>query len=268
MIRIRPARLDDYPVFTRLSPELRVDDPIPSAERWKADIAPTTLIAEREARPVGYGFFQLLHGIGYVRNVVSAPEARRSGVGRALMAAMAAHFRSRGAGAWCLNVKPTNLPAVRLYESLGMKSMYPSAALRISWDKLDDLPADPPNAVVTFITESDDAELETALGLQAGLLTDYRGRRRTLLQVRHAATREPLGAAAFDPAFPGAFPFRVRHPQHGPLLLRAMRHHALSEHDWVQLVIEDDADADRAAQGSRRERALRVRALPREAIRA
>jgi GNAT superfamily N-acetyltransferase len=239
MIEIRPARPDDYRVFTRLSPELHVNDPIPSLERWTADIAPTTLIAEREARPVGYGFFQVLHGIGYVRNVVSAPEARRTGVGRALMAAMAAHFRAHGARAWCLNVKPTNLPAVRLYESLGMKLMHASAALRLSWDKLDDLPADPPNALVTMIAQSDDAELEPALGLPSGLLADYRNKRRILLQVRHAATRDPLGAAAFDPAFPGAFPFCVRKPEHAALLLRAMRVHALSEHDWVQLVIEN-----------------------------
>ena len=166
MIATRPARPDDYPVFTRLSPELQVDDPIPSAEHWTAEIAPTTLIAERGGRPVGYGFFQVLHGIGYVRNVVSAPEARRSGVGRALMSAMAAHFRSRGATAWCLNVKPTNLPAVTLYESLGMKLMHASAALRIQWDKLDELPPDPPNAVVTFISRTDDAELESALGFR------------------------------------------------------------------------------------------------------
>jgi GNAT superfamily N-acetyltransferase len=239
MIAIRPARSHDYPVFTRLSPELHVDDPMPSAERWTSDIAPTMLIAEREGRPVGYGFFQVLHGIGYVRNVVSAPEARRTGVGRTLMSAMAAHFRSHGATAWCLNVKPTNLPAVRLYESLGLKLMHASAALRLNWDKLDDLPLDPPNAVVTFISPADDAELEPALGLPRGLLTDYRDKRRTLLQVRHAATREPLGAAAFDPAFPGAFPFRAQKPEHGALLLRAMRAHALSEHDWVQLVIEN-----------------------------
>jgi ribosomal protein S18 acetylase RimI-like enzyme len=239
MITIRPARPDDYSVFRRLSPELHVDDPMPSAERWSSDIAPTMLIAERERRSVGYGFFQVLHGIGYVRNVVSAPEARRTGVGRALMSAMAAHFRSHGAMAWCLNVKPTNLAAVHLYESLGMKLQYASAALRMSWDRLDDLPADPPNAVVTFISPTDDAELESALGLPSGLLTDYRDKRRTLLQVRHAATREPLGAAAFDPAFPGAFPFRAQKPEHGALLLRAMRAHALSEHDWVQLVIEN-----------------------------
>ena len=241
-IEIRPARPDDYAVFTRLSPELHVDDPMPSAERWTSDIAPTTLIAERAARPVGYGFFQVLHGIGYVRNVVSAPEARRTGVGKALMAAMAARFRAHGAKAWCLNVKPTNLPAVRLYESLGLKQMYASAALRIQWDKLEALPPDPPNAVVTIIAPADDAELETALGLASGLLADYRDKRRTLLQIRHAATREPLGAAAFDPSFPGAFPFRVRTPKHAALLLRAMRAHALSEHDWVQLVIEDHAE--------------------------
>ena len=242
MIEIRPARPDDYAVFTRLSPELHVNDPMPSAERWNADIAPTMLVAESDAQPVGYGFFQVLHGIGYVRNVVSAPEARRTGVGRALMTAMATHFRARGAKAWCLNVKPTNLPAVRLYERLGMKLMYASAALRMNWDKLEDLPADPPNAVVTMIAQTDDADLETALGLPSGLLRNYRDKRRTLLQIRHAATREPLGAAAFDPAFPGAFPFRVQKPEHAGLLLRAMRAHALSEHDWVQLVIENHAE--------------------------
>jgi len=237
---IRPAHAGDYATFTRLFPELGVDDPVPSLERWSAELAPTTLIAERAARPVGYAFFQLLDTVGYVRNVVSAPEARRTGVGKALMLALAEHFRSRGAETWCLSVKPDNLPAIRLYEALGMRFKYASAALRIRWRELDALPADPADAIPAAIAAADDAALESALHLASGMLADMRKRGRVMVGLFDRISRAPLGAAAFDPAFPGALPFRVLRAEYAPALLRALRGHALPELDWVQLVLEDD----------------------------
>jgi L-amino acid N-acyltransferase YncA len=66
----------------------------PQPEQWAETYAPTTLIAERGEVVVGYAYYQLLSGIGYVRNVVSAAEARRTGVGKALMFAMADIFRA------------------------------------------------------------------------------------------------------------------------------------------------------------------------------
>jgi ribosomal protein S18 acetylase RimI-like enzyme len=238
---IRAARPDDYSSFARLFPELAVDDPTPSRERWLAELAATTLIAERAQQPVGYAYFQLLDGIGYVRNVVSAPEARRTGVGAALMLAIADHLRKKGAKAWCLNVKPRNLPAVRLYEKLGMKRIHASVALQISWQDVAALPPAPADAHHASIAADDDGALEAALKLPGGLLAQLRSQGRVLLKLERSVSREPLGLAAFDPQFPGAFPFRLTHAEYAPALLCPLREHALPEHDFLRLVIEDDA---------------------------
>src|SRR6185369_15814645 len=108
----------DHGVMASLFPELGVDDPVPDLERWRREMVADTLIAEEQGRPVGYLYLQALRETGHVRHVVVSPEARGEGVGRALMAAAAERFRAAGAREWALNVKPDNVPAVRLYESL------------------------------------------------------------------------------------------------------------------------------------------------------
>jgi ribosomal protein S18 acetylase RimI-like enzyme len=50
-----------------------------------------------------------------------ASDARRGGVGRRLMAAAASEAHARGAVALTLSTARTNLPAQRLYESLGWR---------------------------------------------------------------------------------------------------------------------------------------------------
>lgn len=138
---LRPARADDYPAFLRLLPELGVDDPVPPPDRWADDFVPRTIIAERDGAVLGYCAVQHLGTDGYVRHLVVGPEARRSGVGRALMEAAAARFRAAGLVTWRLNVKPGNVAARRLYEAVGMRMQYESVALRLTWAVADALPA-------------------------------------------------------------------------------------------------------------------------------
>ena len=54
-----------------------------------------------------------------VMNVAVAPEARRQGVARALLEALEARLRARGVASLSLEVRPSNGPALALYESLG-----------------------------------------------------------------------------------------------------------------------------------------------------
>lgn len=240
-ITIRSAQRADHASVARLFRELGVDDPFPQPDLWCEQSLPTSLIAERAGGVVGFSYFQLLSGIGYVRNIVSAPESRRSGVGRALMQAMAEHFRAHAASSWCLNVMQGNVAALGLYESLGMRRAYASKALRIRWRAVEQLPADVPNTLHSKIQADDDAELEREFELQTGLLANVRARgTRTLLQTRDRLTGQALGVASFNPTLPGAFPFKVRSLAHCPALLRALVPYALPEHDWLQLVIEDD----------------------------
>ncbi len=120
-ISFRAARDDDYAVYARLFPELKTPDATPTRDKWSAELCPSTVIAEHDGTPAGFVYLQILSGVGYVRQIVVAPDVRHAGLGRALMQEAAARMRAAGAQAWALNVKPGNLPAVRLYESLGMR---------------------------------------------------------------------------------------------------------------------------------------------------
>lgn len=238
---VRPARPDEYPAFTRLFPLLGTTDPLASPERWASDIGPQTLLAERDGAVVGYLYGQALSAMGYVRHVVVDAEARGEGVGRALMMAAAAAFRERRCERWCLNVKPDSEPALGLYRSLGMSEAYRSTAMVLPWEAVASLPS-PPNAPeARSIVPADDQAVERAFALPSGQLAVSRAQvGRVLVGLREA--ERWVGAACFDPAFPGAFPFRVAGAMELRPLLEAMRPLALPGQERVRVVI-DDGDA-------------------------
>jgi ribosomal protein S18 acetylase RimI-like enzyme len=119
-VETRSATVDDYDAYVALFAALGVDEPVPSRERFAADIVARMLIACDGGEAVGYALLEHLAEVGYVRNLVSSPAHRRRGIGRALMVAMRERFVARGARAWCLNVKPDNLPAIALYRECGL----------------------------------------------------------------------------------------------------------------------------------------------------
>lgn len=85
----------------------------------------TILLAEQRGHPVG--FAQLypsweslsLTSRWILYDLFVAPDARRTGAGRALMEAALAHARSSGAGSLSLDTANDNLAARALYESVG-----------------------------------------------------------------------------------------------------------------------------------------------------
>src|SRR5690349_15734739 len=120
----RPAVPDDYEHFARLFVELDMGNPVLPRDRWESAMARDTLFVETRGEVVAYAYVQPLRGVGYVRHVVVAPPHRGRGVGGAVMQAIAAHLLGRGCTRWCLNVKPDNAAAVRLYRSVGMEHAY------------------------------------------------------------------------------------------------------------------------------------------------
>jgi ribosomal protein S18 acetylase RimI-like enzyme len=122
MTVIRRASPEDYDAFCALFPELQVDDPIPNRDTWNAALAPSTWVATQNGQVVGYCYIQEYLDTGYVRNIVTAPSARRSGVATSLMHEVAGHLHSRGKRWRRLNVKRDNLPARALYDKLGMQT--------------------------------------------------------------------------------------------------------------------------------------------------
>lgn len=234
---IRPANQGDYPLFARLFPELRVPDPVPSRARFETEMMATTLIVERDGAGVGVAFFQVLETMGYVRTLIAAPEARRTGVGRALMAHLRDPFRAIGCTRWCLNVLRTNGAAIGLYASFGLRRAYLSSMVDVPWKLLDDRPC---LHAARPIDPADDARIEHALDILPGRITDTRRRGPYVYRMIDGPGPGEIGAAAiFDPAFPGAYPFKARSPELAIALLHALRPHARPTDDAVSVVIED-----------------------------
>jgi ribosomal-protein-alanine N-acetyltransferase len=74
-------------------------------------------------RILGFVVFWLVHDEVHVLNVATAVEARRRGVGRALMERAVAEGRCRGARLATLEVRRSNLPAIALYRALGYQAV-------------------------------------------------------------------------------------------------------------------------------------------------
>jgi GNAT superfamily N-acetyltransferase len=236
MLSTRAATPDDYAIFSRFFPQLAVPDPLPSLDKW-AVMAAHALFLERAGEAIAYAYAQKLGETGYVYHVVVDEWARGSGVGRTVMHAIASRLRAAGCTRWCLNVKPDNTPAIRLYERCGMKLAYRSTALSIAWTKVDALPL--VEARWRRAEASEDPFLERAFGLPEGRVTVLRAQpNRIVLRIDEGSAI--AGVAVFDPTFPGAFPFRVARPELARALLEAMRAHKREAHDHVRFVAEDD----------------------------
>lgn len=75
------------------------------------------------ARMVGYVIVWVVHDELHVLNVATATEARRRGVGRALMVAAHALGRERACRLSTLEVRRSNAPAIALYRALGYRQV-------------------------------------------------------------------------------------------------------------------------------------------------
>ncbi|MBL8715649.1 MAG: GNAT family N-acetyltransferase [Myxococcales bacterium] len=235
MIELRAAHDDDYEIFTHLFRELAVPDPTPSRQKWRDEMAPHAAVALEDGVVVGYCYFQIFTEVGYVRHLVVSPTARRGGVGRALMAEARRRFSEVGCTRWCLNVKPDNVPAIALYQSLGLETQRESATVRLAWRHVPRLPT---TAATTVLDGARDEAVEHRFDLPKGQLSAARALPgRVLVTLLEADV--VVGFASFDPAFPGAFPFRVATAAHARPLLEALRAHAAPDDDWVSVVVDD-----------------------------
>lgn len=260
-ITVRAARTEDYAAFAGLFPELGVDDPLPSKARFETEMAQRVLFAWEDDSAVAYVFFELLDGIAYVRHLVTAPAARRRGIGRSLLLEVAARARAAGAQAWTLNTEPTNVPALALYEGLGMTRGKTLHALKIPWAAALAASSPVPDLGVSHLPEADDVSIEAALDLVPGQLGAARALPgRVLLVARRGDRLE--GLACFDTGFPGAFPFRATHADVAFALLAAMHAHKRAEDEVVNLVAEGQpwlAEAVLAAGGTLRLEVVNLR---------
>jgi GNAT superfamily N-acetyltransferase len=238
---IRPAAPGDYEAITILTQQLGVDDPVPALDTWLRHHMSQIRVYDRDGVVLGYTNTQRLAVAGHVLHLVVAEQARRGGIGYALMREVAARLAADGVADWHLNVKADNAPAIGLYERLGMRPQYRTAVVRVPWDAA--LPEDPAPAVAGILAPGDDAEVERAFGLLAGRLAVQRSRvDRVLLELREGGA--VAGVAILNPSL-GCMPFRVVRPTLAAGLIRAVRPHAPVDWTELQLVVEnDDALAD------------------------
>lgn len=82
----------------------------------------TALVARAGGRVVAFGMTTAAPDEVHLLDLVVAPAARRRGLGRRLVAALAARARDDGAAAMTLEVRVGNEPARRLYAALGFAS--------------------------------------------------------------------------------------------------------------------------------------------------
>ena len=79
--------------------------------------------AVRDGTVLGYGGMMTVVGEGQITNVAVDPSCRRMGIGEALLRALLAEAKRRGAEQVSLEVRVSNEAAIALYKALGFESV-------------------------------------------------------------------------------------------------------------------------------------------------
>ncbi len=82
----------------------------------------TCLVAESGDLLVGYVCASLTHGEGHILTLAVRPGWRRRGIGKALVEAVLEELSRGGCRVVMLEVRASNTPARRLYESMGFRT--------------------------------------------------------------------------------------------------------------------------------------------------
>ncbi|HSM92500.1 MAG TPA: ribosomal protein S18-alanine N-acetyltransferase [Anaeromyxobacteraceae bacterium] len=123
-VRLRPAAASDLPRLHELERAAHTHPWSEAQLRSELGRAYATVLCaetadEAGARIDGFVVCWLIHDELHVLDVVTAPEARRRGIGRALMDESLADGARRGATRAMLEVRRSNAPAIALYRALG-----------------------------------------------------------------------------------------------------------------------------------------------------
>lgn len=120
---VRPMVMDDLPTVHGIEV---ASYPFP----WSAGIFRDCLrarylcfVLECDERIAGYAIVSLAADEAHVLNICIHPEHRCRGLGRGLMQFLFAEVTRRGARELFLEVRPSNLSAIRLYQSLGLRQV-------------------------------------------------------------------------------------------------------------------------------------------------
>jgi GNAT superfamily N-acetyltransferase len=152
---IRPAELGDLPLIARfirdlaeyekLAHEVRFDEATLGGHLFGERPMAEVVIGEIGGEPQGFALF--FHNFStfegrpglYLEDLFVRPAARGSGLGRALLAHLAALAVERGCARLEWSVLDWNAPAIGFYEKLGARAMSDWTIMRVDGEALADL---------------------------------------------------------------------------------------------------------------------------------
>lgn len=92
-------------------------------ELFAGDGAFAFAAVSRDRVPLGYAGMLIAADEGQLLNLAVLPEARRQGIGAALLSALLSEAERRGLRSVSLEVRVSNQAAIRLYERFGFRSV-------------------------------------------------------------------------------------------------------------------------------------------------
>lgn len=132
-LRFRPMQLADLDAIMAIEPTIY---PYPWSRgnfSDSLDAGYSGWVYEEQGRIIGYAMLMLVLDEAHLLNISIAKSHQGRGLGRALLEYMMQVARGHGAANMFLEVRPSNLAAIRLYESTGFNEMavrrgyYPAA---------------------------------------------------------------------------------------------------------------------------------------------
>ncbi len=105
----------------------RASNPAPWSEAsFRAEIGSPEgefLVLVQGGSPIGFGGYWAVVDEAHITNLAVAPEHRRRGLGRSILGELLRRAAGRGLVCSTLEVRASNHPAVRLYESVGYQTV-------------------------------------------------------------------------------------------------------------------------------------------------
>lgn len=122
-INIRFYSDADAPHIAELEKECFADPWSQNAITEAAKYGTIFLLAEQDGKILGYLGMKPILDEGYISNVAVTSSARGKGIGSALLEKLTSYAKENGIKTISLEVRPSNAPAIALYEKFGYKQV-------------------------------------------------------------------------------------------------------------------------------------------------
>lgn len=122
-ITVRPYKQDDAQFIALLEAECFHDPWSQNAIEEAAEYGTLFILAECEGKIVGYAGVKLILDEGYISNVAVTEKMRGNGIGSLIMKELSALAKEKGLKTVSLEVRPSNIAAISLYEKFGYKTV-------------------------------------------------------------------------------------------------------------------------------------------------